>query len=164
MGHRRALFIGAEKYGEGFAPLPAVRNDVTAMSHALKNCGYDIDLVPPEIVASPDSLGDAIRTFCRRCLPDDIHVLYFSGHGMIVENKDCIIPAGVARDDVGLLPTKRIDTDLKRLLPNPHGLFVFIIDACRDQADVPTTKSGVGWGDHQSSQQADGFIRFFGCS
>jgi hypothetical protein len=164
MGHRRALLIGAEKYGEGFAPLPAVRNDVTATSHALKNCGYDIDLVPPEIVGSPDSLGDAIRTFCRRCLPDDIHVLYFSGHGMIVENKDCIIPAGVARDDVGLLPTKRIDTDLKRLLPNPHGLFVFIIDACRDQADVPTTKSGVGWGDHQSSQQADGFIRFFGCS
>jgi hypothetical protein len=163
MSMRRALLIGASEYGEGFFPLPAVRTDVAAVSKALLRCGYEIETASPEIVSSPNRLGDAIQHFCDRCGPDDIHVLYFSGHGMILDSEDCIIPAKVSYDDALRRRDKRINTDLTGLLKQSHGLIAFIIDACRSEGHAPVTKSGAGWGDHRVSERAESFVRFFGC-
>jgi len=160
---RRALLIGASEYGEGFFPLPAVRTDVAAVSKALLRCGYEIETASPESVSSPNRLGDIIQNFCDRCGPDDIHVLYFSGHGMILDNEDCIIPAEVSYSDALRRRDKRINTDLTGLLKQSHGLVAFIIDACRSEAHAPVTKSGAGWGEHRVSERAERFVRFFGC-
>jgi caspase domain-containing protein len=45
MQKRRALLVGIEEYGAGFAPLRAVRQDVALMGKALGSCGYEVEEV-----------------------------------------------------------------------------------------------------------------------
>src|SRR5262249_28918202 len=146
MSVRRALLIGASEYGEGFDRLPAVHTDIAGISKALRRCGYETTIVSSEIVSSPNRLGDEIQSFCDRGGPDDVHVLYFSGHGMILDNEDCVIPAMVSYNDVLRRRDKRINTDLTDLFKPTHGLIVFVVDACRSEQHAPVTKSGPGWG------------------
>ena len=164
MSIRRALLIGADQYGEGFAQLPSVRKDVATVSKALERCGYEIKIASSDVVRSPNLLGDLIQDFCDNCGPDDVHVLYFSGHGMILDNHDCVIPASVSLKDVLRRSDKSINTDLTRLLNKSHGVTIFIIDACRSEEHAPASKSPEGWGKHGGSDLSGRFIRFFGCS
>ena len=46
MGNRKVLLIGVESYGEGFAPLPAVREDIKRVGGALQAAGYETELCP----------------------------------------------------------------------------------------------------------------------
>src|SRR5262245_30108301 len=99
MANRKALLIGADQYGEGFAPLPAVRHDVELVDRALRATGYETQIFPEQVIASAMALDSTIRGFCRSAGPDDIRVVYFSGHGLRVEGKDWIIPRNVSRRD-----------------------------------------------------------------
>src|SRR3954470_4650978 len=94
-GNRRALLIGAERYGQGFPSLPSAKNDVALMREALQRCGFHVDICPDENVRNAAALDKTIRDFCRSCQTGDVHVVYFSGHGMLVDGTDCIIPASV---------------------------------------------------------------------
>ena len=51
MGNRKALLIGVETTGEGFAPLPAVREDIKLIGGALEAVGYEAALCPPEVLS-----------------------------------------------------------------------------------------------------------------
>jgi hypothetical protein len=166
MSTRRALIIGASEYGEGFAPLPAVATDLELVDRALSACGYEVAALPRSATESATTLINAIETFCARCQRDDVHVIYFSGHGMLLGNEDCIIPAGAALDRVVRRGDLRVPTDLSASLPADHGLIVFFVDACRSPEHQPTTKSASAWGDNDRIRApADRqFVRFFGCS
>lgn len=164
MSIRRALLIGADQYGADFAQLPAVRTDVQIVSKALERCGYEIKIASSDVVRSPNQLGDLVQEYCDSCGPDDIHVLYFSGHGMILNNCDCVIPAGISLKDALRRSDKSINTDLTQLLGKSHGLIVFIIDACRSDEHARASKSPEGWGKHGESDFSGRFVRFFGCS
>jgi hypothetical protein len=166
MSYRRALLIGAADYGEGFLALPAVRNDIEIVRRALDHCGYEITLLPEHATRSATELLDAIEDFCSRCQRDDIHIIYFSGHGMLLGNQDCIIPAAAKLKSVLRRNDLHVPTDLSANLPTEHGLVAFIIDACRSRDHEPATKAGAGWGDQNRIKvPADHrFVRFFGCS
>ena len=167
MGSRRALLIGAENYGEGFAPLPAVREDIRLMQSALDASGYSIKICPAEILSNAGKLDEAMRDFCAAGGPDDIHILYFTGHGLLVDEVDCIVPAGTQRRAATISSTQRVSTDLSRtVVDSATGLVLFVIDACRDKEDVPTTKGGAGWGDPERLKRPGEhrFVRFFGCA
>jgi hypothetical protein len=61
----------------------------------------------------------------------------------------------------------RVSTDLSKTVAQSNtGLVLFIIDACRDRADVPLTKGAAKWGDPARIARPDEprFIRFFGCA
>jgi hypothetical protein len=168
MSNRRALLIGALNYGEGFVPLPAVATDLELVSQALRTCGYDVSFMPPDEAGSATKMIDAIEGFCAKCQPDDVHIIYFSGHGMLLEEGDCIIPAGSDHPDrIRIRRDLRVPTDLSgNLRSAEHGLVVFFIDACRSPGDEPVTKSAGGWGDNNRIRIPTDhqFIRFFGCS
>ena len=166
MSSRRALLIGAAQYGDGFAPLPAVATDLEIVDRALTYCGYQVRLLPEAMVRSTTELINAIETFCDQCQRDDIHVIFFSGHGMLLGGEDCIIPAGADYDRVIRRHDLRVATDLSGSMKPDHGLVVFVIDACRSPEHQPVTKSGSVWGDHSRIKApADHrFVRFFGCS
>jgi hypothetical protein len=166
VGNRKALLIGIEEYGDGFAPLPAVREDLRCLGEALKNAGYEIELCPAEVLANASSLGKRIRAFCESGGEDDVRLIYFTGHGIRVDNVDWVIPARVSRTEAAEGTDQRVSTDLsKTVAKSSTGLVLFVIDACRDEADVPGTKGGAGWGDHSVARPGqERFIRFFGCS
>lgn len=57
MPSRKALLMGAELYGEGFASLPAVRRDIEHMRTALQASGYEVELCPPEVLTNAGLLA-----------------------------------------------------------------------------------------------------------
>ena len=116
MNDRRALLIGASDYGEGFAPLPAVTTDLDLVKQTLRSCGYDVAEVPPALTHSATEMIDAIEKFCAKCQRDDVHIIYFSGHGMLLDEGDCIIPAGSAFERVVRRRDLRVPTDLSASL------------------------------------------------
>ena len=167
MANRRALLIGVENYGEGFASLPAVREDIKHVRGALKAAGYETEQCSPEILANASSLDANMREFSASGGPDDVRLIYFTGHGILVDGVDWVVPAGVKRKDAAASPNQRVSTDLSKTVTGSNtGLVLFVIDACRDPADVPVTKGGVAWGDPARVARPDEhrFIRFFGCA
>jgi caspase domain-containing protein len=165
-GHR-ALLIGAENYGEGFASLPAVREDVRLLQSALAASGYSVEICPEDVLSNAGALDAAIREFCAAGGPDDVHILYFSGHGLLVDQVDCIVPAEAGRKAATISPNQRVSTDLSRTVADSNtGLVLFVIDACRDKEDVPIAKGGSEWGDPGRLKRPGEhrFVRFFGCA
>lgn len=114
MGNRKALLIGVENYGEGFAPLPAVREDIKLIGGALEAVGYEAALCPPEVLANASKLDANMRAFCESGGPGDVRLIYFSGHGILVDNVDWVVPQGVKRKDAVASPNQRVSTDLSK--------------------------------------------------
>jgi hypothetical protein len=140
--------------------MPAVRNDLKLVSNALRGCGYEILTLPDEEVRNASILDKKLRNFCAECGEDDVHLIYFSGHGIVVENRDCIVPGGASLRDAVESPVQRVSTDLSAAVhANGRGLVVFIIDACR-------TNTADGWGDpgRLDVRKEHRFVRLFGCS
>jgi hypothetical protein len=164
---RRALLVGVEVYGEGFAPLPAVRVDIKNMSEALQTAGYELEFCTPEAQANASALDSKIRTFCSSGEPSDVRLIYFTGHGILADGIDWIVPAGVKRRDAAASPNQRVSTDLsKTVVDSKTGIVLFVIDACRDPADAPVVKGTSEWGDPARIARPGEhrFIRLFGCA
>ncbi len=158
MGTRRALLIGIGEYGEGFRNLPVVRHDVSLMDKALRDCGYEVEAVTEDGLDA-ELLGTKLRSFCEDCEAGDVHLIYFSGHGLAVGGRDFIVPPGVRLEDASENDHCRIPTNLSKYVE--AGLVVFVVDACRDAE--PTTKAGrEGFG--YETAGGPQFVRFFGCS
>ncbi|HEX6100386.1 MAG TPA: caspase family protein [Thermoanaerobaculia bacterium] len=165
MSNRRALLIGAAEYGPGFARLPAVREDVRILGAALQARGYEVDILSDEDTRDTVHLDDRIRDFCASGGPEDIRLVYFSGHGILADDVDWIIPAGTDRNAV-VSTAHRVSTDRSRqVAASRTGLVLFVIDACRDEASEPVTKGGAGWGNTRTQWPTEHrFIRLFGCA
>lgn len=167
MGNRKALLIGVEDYGEGFAPLPAAQQDVHIMQSALEAAGYETEICSRDFLTNAATLDATMRDFCSTGGPDDVRLLYFTGHGLLADNVDWIVPAGTTRKAAMVSPSQRVSTDLSRTVAESStGLVLFIIDACRDKEDTPVTKGGASWGDPARLARPDErrFVRFFGCA
>jgi hypothetical protein len=165
MARRKALLIGATDYGDGFDKLPAVQQDLALMRDALESCQYEVEIAPDALVSNGSQLDKHVRDFCKGGGPDDVHLIYFSGHGLRIASTDWIIPGGVNRTDALESSSQRVSTDLSRSVLNSNTrLVIFVVDACRDDQDSPVTKGGQGWGDPDLLDVEEGrFIRFFGC-
>jgi Caspase domain len=157
--------IGAADYSEGFARLPAVRNDIQMVASALASAGYEIEVCSDDVTSNAVLLDDALGNFCRSGGTDDIRLLYFSGHGMRLDNADWIIPANTRRQDAIDRSTRRVSTDLSATVAaSAVGLVVFVIDACRNLDDAPVAKGVIGAAADLRRPAEARFVRFFGCA
>ena len=114
MINRKALLIGVEEYGAGFVSLPSVRTDLALLDAALKAMGYETELCSQEDVVDASKLDKRMRRFCASGGPDDVRLLYFTGHGILVDDVDWVIPAQVTRQDANESPNQRVSTDLSK--------------------------------------------------
>lgn len=69
----RALLLGASEYGEGFANLPASRNDIKLVEEVLRSRRFNVDIAADEIVGTVSNLDDAIIEFCKEAR-DEINI------------------------------------------------------------------------------------------
>ncbi|MBE9033537.1 caspase family protein, partial [filamentous cyanobacterium LEGE 11480] len=85
MGQRIALLIGVSEYAAGLNPLPAAVRDVAAVQKVLGRS--DLGNFQVEVLANPGLLEmrQRIAWLFRDRAPDDLLVLYFSGHGKVDE-------------------------------------------------------------------------------
>jgi len=91
---KHALLIGVSSYGEGLQPIPSARLDVEALAEVLRD---------PQLGNFPSDqvvvLQDPQRTPMERAVeqlfanrdPDDLLLLYFSGHGFRDEQRQLLL-------------------------------------------------------------------------
>jgi uncharacterized caspase-like protein len=78
-----ALLIGVDTYGEGLQPLPAASKDVAALREVLLNShmgGFD----EAKLLINPTQpeMAQEIELWFQDRQPDDLVLLFFSGHGV----------------------------------------------------------------------------------
>jgi len=128
-GEKVALLIGNTDYK--FQPLSNPVNDVRAISRTLIEIGFHKKNVMVLENASRDEMIDALIKFRKKAKKAEIAFLYFSGHGMQVDNQNYLFPAN---------STAKNHLDLERLIKlnsfidstSPAKYEVILIDACRN--------------------------------
>ncbi|NEQ47291.1 MAG: hypothetical protein F6K00_28630 [Leptolyngbya sp. SIOISBB] len=83
-----ALLIGVGKYGEGLDSLPTAPNDVAALQDVLSNPDIGgFDGVKPVVNPSQRVMAQEIQEWFHNREPEDLVVLFFSGHGIKDESR-----------------------------------------------------------------------------
>ena len=133
-----ALVIGVENYVKGWADLPGVGRDVSAVSRALKEHGFSITLVNDP---TRDELEKALDDFIFKYgqIKNNRIVIYFAGHGHTHVNQfgremGYLVPsnAPIPDDDIeeffaSAIDMRQIEVYARRL-QSGHALFLF--DSC----------------------------------
>ena len=89
-----ALLIGVDTYGKGLQPLPAASKDVMAMREVLLNPQMgNFDEVKPVINPVQSEMAREIELWFQDRQPEDLVVLFFSGHGVKDDRRDLYFAA-----------------------------------------------------------------------
>jgi hypothetical protein len=157
---RRALLIGASRYGNGFIDLPADA-DVALMRQTLLRRNFSVEIADDATTGNATLLDRKIVEFCASSA-SGVSIVYFSGHGMSVDQQDWIIPAGVNREDAVASVNQRVPTDQSHRVAG-GGVVLFIVDACRDE-DQMNRSGQSSWSTSSVANRSSNFFRLFGCS
>jgi Caspase domain len=172
---RHALLIGVPHYEDPEFDderlRTAVSADIAAMRIALDQSGYDVaDCGVGEASgeATPTRIRRAIKTACANVPPDGVLLVYFSGHGVMLNGRDYLVPTDAYRADV--------QSDVNSLVPVipteslgacRASLVVFFVDACRTdpaQDQVAWASSGEPGGELPFLADGGHFVLVMGCS
>lgn len=89
-----ALLVGVGKYGAGLQPLPAAPNDVAALAKVLSNPQMGgFDEVRPVVNPIRGEMEREIELWFQGRNPDDLVLLFFSGHGLKDDRRDLYFAA-----------------------------------------------------------------------
>lgn len=174
VANRYALLIGVPDYEDPAFNQPqlqdAVTADISAMRAALSQSDYEItECGTPGSggEATPTRIRRAIKTACSNVPPGGTLLIYYSGHGLMIDGKDYLVPTDAyradARSDLGslvrIMPADALSGCQARLV-------VFFADACRtDPAEEETAGNGSGEPGGEMPFPAGGghFVQVMGC-
>jgi hypothetical protein len=89
-----ALLIGVDTYGEGLQPLPAASKDVVALREVLLNpLMGGFDEAKPLINPAQPEMAREIEVWFQDRQPEDLVLLFFSGHGVKDDRRDLYFAA-----------------------------------------------------------------------
>ncbi|WOD39539.1 caspase, EACC1-associated type [Nodosilinea sp. E11] len=89
-----ALLIGVDTYGDGLQPLPAASKDVAALREVLLNPQMGgFDEAKPLINPTQPEMAEAIELWFQDRHPEDLVLLFFSGHGVKDDRRDLYFAA-----------------------------------------------------------------------
>ena len=137
-----ALVIGNSKYVQ--AELPSVAVDRATMAKALKTQGFTVQEV--EDLERPRDFEEALRGFLtnENAAPEDILVVYYSGHGLQIEGKAYLLGTGIkgSGDMSASLReySQSVDEIVRIMEQAAPSARVLIVDACRNNAFAATSR------------------------
>jgi uncharacterized caspase-like protein len=89
-----ALLIGVGEYGEGLTSLPAAPRDVAAFAEVLQNPQMGgFDQVKPVVNPNQAQMAREIELWFQGREPDDLVLLFFSGHGVKDDRRELFFAA-----------------------------------------------------------------------
>jgi uncharacterized caspase-like protein len=88
-GSRLALVIGNGHYPDAAEPLAQPINDARALTHALRQDGFDVDVVED---ASKDDMTRALDRLKSKIRSDSVVMLFFGGYGVQAGRESYMIP------------------------------------------------------------------------
>jgi uncharacterized caspase-like protein len=145
--HRVALVIGNDAY-RGM-PLRNAVNDARGMAARLRKRSFAVTLLT-DVDAMHLELG--VETFVKTLRPSDNVVIYYSGHGMQIDDENYLIPIDFSASNsveakYKSFPLSKLQQrlDTQRTQTN-----IIILDACRDNPFVVTRGirrglAGISW-------------------
>src|ERR1700733_12701137 len=151
MAARAALLIGVPTCDNDlFSAIDdVVAADIRRMTDALGQSGYQIQHCGVGDPSGREPTGNriraAIRTALHQAQQDSVVVVYFSGHGVVVDGRSWLVP-----QDAYAVGDKPDPDSLVSLVPRDLGgcaasLVLFVADACRNElSDSLITAAGSG--------------------
>jgi len=137
-----ALVIGNGKYAQ--SELPSVAIDRASMAKALQSQGFKVREV--EDLQRPRDFQEELQTFlsAENATPQDIRLVYYSGHGLQIEGKPYLLGTGIkgSGDMSASLRefSESVDDIIKRMEDAAPAARVLIVDACRNNAFALTSR------------------------
>jgi len=132
-----ALLIGNDDYS--FSPLSNPLNDVDGIYKTLKGIGFDFIKVLKNV--SKNRMEDELANFSQRATNAEIALIYFSGHGMQVNNKNYMFPAKTtATKQIHLRTLVDLDYLIDSATSAKYG--IVLVDACRNNPLVKYFQNG----------------------
>jgi formylglycine-generating enzyme required for sulfatase activity len=140
---RLALVIGNGNYGGGIGPLANAPNDAALMSKALQSAGFVVTTV---IDADQRAMKRAFADFGQSLAAagaDTVGLFYYAGHGVQVDGKNFLIPAGAVIQSQADVEMEAVDANwvLKQMEFAGNRMNIIILDACRNNPLPPGTRS-----------------------
>jgi Caspase domain len=143
-GKKHAVVIGVKEY-ERVPPLKFADKDARDVADALPKVGFDDVALFEDTDRRPDrpAIFAHLGGMKSSLEPDDVLLFYFSGHGMMDENKDYLLTIESSQDALAetALPVDRVVDYLRR---SGSKRVIMMIDACRNE--LPTGKGVQGIG------------------
>jgi len=134
-----ALLIGNNDYS--FQPLSNPLHDVDGIYNTLKEIGFDISKKDVLKNASQSQMQKALANFSQRAKSAEIALVYFSGHGMQVNNRNYMFPARTtATKPVDLFGLVDLDYFIQSASSAKYG--IVLVDACRNNPLVKYFQNG----------------------
>jgi|GEM_PF-2659837 len=85
---KNAFLIGVSHCEQGFEPLPGVQQDIAVMKQVLGNPKIAaFDEVQTLLNPNPQVLAESLESFCQDRGVDDLVLVYFSGHGVVLNEQ-----------------------------------------------------------------------------
>jgi hypothetical protein len=150
MVERQALLVGVPRCDDlTFEDISyVVRADVRAMRDALARSEFDVTecgINDDRGEASRNRISRAIKAACADAPTGGVLLIYFSGHGVTIDDHDYLVPSDAYRTGADLdvdslvpvIPAQAIATCRARLT-------VFFVDACRDNPTIAQPVARVG--------------------
>ncbi|MEV7193583.1 caspase family protein [Streptomyces sp. NPDC093510] len=130
---RRAVLIGATTHG-----LRGVDNDIELMQDVLAARGFDGITVCTGKDATYHGMVDALEQLCRDARDGDAIVVYYSGHGALVDGLQYLVPVDLEEstpDDFRGLLGAELTEMFRRLTPTVRNV-TCVLDCCHAGALV----------------------------
>ncbi len=134
-----ALLIGNSDYS--FQPLSNPLNDVNGIYKTLREIGFESSNIKVLKNASKTKMEKALANFSQRATSAEIALVYFSGHGMQVNNTNYMFPAHTtAEKPVDLFGLVNLDYFIQSATSAKYG--IILVDACRNNPLVKYFQKG----------------------
>ncbi len=142
---RTALVIGNAAYPgisetSLFGVLDNPVNDAERITEVLDRYGFEVLLVTD---ADQQKMEGALKLFLRQLEQDGVGLLYFSGHGVQVEDANYLIPVGQALQDAQDVRQYALNAQLalEKMTAAGPQVNIMILDACREHMPLIMSKS-----------------------
>ncbi len=136
---RVALVIGNGDY-EFQSKLANPPNDIARMSETLTLIGYDVTTLRD---LDERSMERALADFSEKADQADVAVVYYSGHGMEIQDTNYLIPIDAELKKERDAKFEAVDLDYVRAaIEGAKELKVVILDACRNNTFLAKTRGG----------------------
>jgi hypothetical protein len=131
--HKRAIFIGNDKYEMPERPLHKCVYDARTMTNFFSKIGYSLVY---DYDADSEKMHKHFERFKSDIEEGDELLIYFSGHGIQVNSEIFLTPIDKGSSDLVYLASKHwvnLDKEMDEMLSRGAKIVVAIVDACRQQ-------------------------------
>lgn len=134
-----ALLIGNSDYD--FSPLSNPPHDVDGIAKTLREIGFKSSDIKVLKNASKTTMENELADFSQRATSAEIALVYFSGHGMQVNNTNYMLPAKTnPQKPVDLFGLVDLDYFIQSATSAKYG--IVLVDACRNNPLVKYFQNG----------------------